>query len=81
MPIYEFRCLQCSTCFEFLLIKSDDQAQMRCPECRSEDFERILSTPSQCMGNSPAKSAGVRQESRRCAGGSCSTWELPGHAR
>jgi putative FmdB family regulatory protein len=81
MPIYEFKCLQCGDCFEFLLMKPDDQTEMRCPKCRSEDFERILSCTSYCLGNGAAKSTGVRQESRQCSGGSCSTWELPGHSR
>ena len=81
MPIYEFKCHKCNECFEILVMTSDDRVELRCPHCRSEDFERILS----CANVSASGSSGPREEikaqSRKCSGGSCTTIELPGHSR
>jgi putative FmdB family regulatory protein len=41
MPIYEFRCLKCNDCFEFLLRNQEEQIELRCPKCKSEEFERV----------------------------------------
>lgn len=43
MPIYEYSCRACAHQFEALVRGSKIPA---CPECRSEDLERLLSLPS-----------------------------------
>ena len=45
MPIYEFRCLKCNDCFEFLSMNQDDQVELRCPKCKSEDFSVLRGIP------------------------------------
>jgi putative FmdB family regulatory protein len=40
MPIYEYKCKQCSGEFE-ALVRSDTVAQ--CPKCHSRDLEKLLS--------------------------------------
>lgn len=40
MPIYEYECRGCGHCFELLVRASTIPA---CPECQSEDLEKILS--------------------------------------
>jgi putative FmdB family regulatory protein len=40
MPIYEYTCRKCKREFEQLVRKGDVPA---CPECSSEDLERMLS--------------------------------------
>ena len=80
MPIYEFKCLTCNEHFEFLFLKSDDEIEPRCPKCKSEDFERVVSTTNYSIGNSKGGS-GVKSESRTCSSGSCTTYEIPGHSR
>lgn len=83
MPIYEFKCLKCKDLFEILVIKTDDQTEMRCPKCQSEEFERVMSVShystngnaAGCAGKSPA---GV--QTRTCSGGSCTTYNIPGPA-
>jgi len=40
MPIYEYKCKQCSGEFE-ALVRSDTVAQ--CPKCQSTDLEKLLS--------------------------------------
>ena len=81
MPIFEFKCLQCNECFEILVMSSDETADMHCPHCQSEDFERILSCTSHSISGGSGSGEGVKSQSRTCSGGSCTTIELPGHSR
>lgn len=79
MPIYEFRCTNCSELFELLVIKADDQTEMCCPKCKSEEFERVMSTTNFTMsggGGSSAKKPSA--QTRTCSGGSCTTYDIPG---
>jgi putative FmdB family regulatory protein len=43
MPMYEYRCQKCSTRFEMLRRMADADCDLECPECRSEEVERLLS--------------------------------------
>ena len=81
MPIFEFKCLQCNECFEILVMHSDETAEMRCPHCQSENFERILSCTSHSISGGSGAGEGIKTQSRECSGGSCATIELPGHSR
>ena len=81
MPIFEFKCSQCNECFEILVMQSDDTVEMKCPHCRSEDFERILSCTSYSMSADSGSGEGIKSQSRTCSGGNCATIELPGHSR
>jgi len=81
MPIYEFRCLKCNEIFELLTVKTEDEMEMKCPHCGSEDFERVLSTTSYTMGFGKGESARPKVQSRECASGTCSTITLPGHSK
>ncbi|MCP4693671.1 MAG: zinc ribbon domain-containing protein [Desulfobacterales bacterium] len=79
MPIYEFKCLECEEYFEMLMMKNEDQAEMKCPKCESESFERILSTMSYAMGAGAAGAQkGASSQTRNCSSGSCTTYEIPG---
>ncbi len=80
MPIYEFKCLECNEFFEILVTRSDEDVEMACPKCRAENFERILSSTNYAMGCGGAAS-GIKTQTRECSGGSCSTYEVPGHTR
>ena len=81
MPIYEFKCSQCNHFFEILTTRSDDgQEEVGCPQCRSQAFERVLSRTSYTMGSgASAGAAGPSVQTRQCASGSCTTYDLPGH--
>ena len=81
MPIYEFRCLKCNDCFEFLLMNQDEQVELKCPKCMSEDFERGLSVAGHCIGSAPSKSESSGAQTRSCPSGSCTSYDLPGHSR
>ena len=83
MPIYEFKCLKCEEYMEILVMGAEDnQVDMKCRKCGSEELERILSTTSYSVaGGGGAAKSGPSTESRTCSGGSCTTWNLPGHSR
>lgn len=81
MPIYEFRCLKCDEYLELLVMNSDEEIDLKCRTCNSKDMERIISTTSYSMGSESGKSTGLNTQSRTCSGGSCTTYEIPGHAR
>jgi putative FmdB family regulatory protein len=80
MPIYEFKCLECQEFTEILVMGADDtRVEMKCGKCGSESLERILSSTHFSMGSGGPGKAGASTESRTCSGGSCTTWNLPGH--
>ena len=82
MPIYEFKCLKCNEFFEIITTSASQDVEMACPKCKSENFERVLSTTSYTMGSAGGgKPAGVKTESRTCSSGSCTIYELPGLTR
>jgi putative FmdB family regulatory protein len=79
MPLYEFKCSKCEHFFEILVMSEKDQVEMKCPQCNSEEFERVLSTTSYLMGNGAGGGDnGVSSQTRTCSGGSCTTYDIPG---
>ena len=44
MPLYEYRCRTCGKNFEMLRRMQDADRELSCPDCRSEEVERMLST-------------------------------------
>ena len=44
MPLYEYRCQKCGKTFEMLRRMQDADRETECPECRSDEVERLLST-------------------------------------
>jgi len=79
MPIYEFKCLKCEAFFEILVMNQDENVAMKCPECDSEDFERVISTTSHTINPSPSSGqTGATSQTRTCSSGSCTTYTIPG---
>lgn len=82
MPIYEFKCLKCNEYMEVLIMgANDEQMEMKCKSCGSEELERILSSTNFSMAGGSTVKSSPSTESRTCSGGSCTTWNLPGHSR
>lgn len=81
MPIFEFRCIDCTECFEILVMNREDHVDLRCPKCTSQEIERVMSTSCYAMGEGGGKRQGVAVQDRSCSSGSCTTWEIPGHSR
>lgn len=79
MPIYEFRCLKCGEKVEILFRSSSDKVEMKCAACGSPNLERMMSASNFSVpGGGGGESAGVQSTSRSCAGGSCTTYDIPG---
>ena len=81
MPIYEFKCLKCQEYFELLVMSQDEELELRCPKCGSEDFERIISTTSHVMGSGSGSSQKANVKTRTCSTGTCTTYDIPGPSR
>jgi putative FmdB family regulatory protein len=81
MPIFEFKCLECENFFEILVLNNDEKAKMNCPECEAENFERVLSTTNFTMGiKSSSGENSIGSKTRKCAAGSCTTYDIPGQS-
>ncbi|MCP4745846.1 MAG: zinc ribbon domain-containing protein [Desulfobacteraceae bacterium] len=82
MPIYEFKCHKCNECTEILVMgENDKDIEMKCSSCGQGPLERILSTASYAISGSGPGGSQANTQSRTCSGGSCTTWNLPGHSR
>jgi putative FmdB family regulatory protein len=81
MPIYEYKCLKCQEYFELLVMSQDEELELRCPKCGSENFERILSTTNFATTGSSDGSKKVDVKTRTCSTGSCTTYTVPGPTR
>jgi putative FmdB family regulatory protein len=69
MPVYEYRCADCSTTFE-KLIRNSEQKPGACPSCGKEQVSRVFST---FAVNVAASSSAPRCENPRPGCGRCST--------
>ncbi len=49
MPIYEYECTACKRIFSTLLLKRDEEAQVRCDRCGSSELQRLISRVSYHM--------------------------------
>lgn len=79
MPIYEFKCLGCGQIFELLKLKKEDEKSgMKCPKCKSDEVERILSSVSFIASGDGKKS---KHAVKSCGSGSCASFEIPGPKR
>lgn len=78
MPIYEFKCLKCEAFFEILVMNENENAEMKCPACESEDFERVISATSHTINGPSSGQQGATSQTRTCSSGSCTTYTIPG---
>uniref|UniRef100_A0A7V5XF73 Zinc ribbon domain-containing protein n=1 Tax=Thermodesulfobacterium geofontis TaxID=1295609 RepID=A0A7V5XF73_9BACT len=44
MPIYEFSCLNCGEIFEKLVLKNEEEQELKCPYCRSQNIKKLISS-------------------------------------
>jgi putative FmdB family regulatory protein len=81
MPIYEFRCVECGHIFEMLFVKSDDPAELECPQCHCHSVDRLLSKSSYTVGAGPGKNE-PRITTKSCGSSNeCVTLDLPGPSK
>ncbi|MBA3034987.1 MAG: zinc ribbon domain-containing protein [Desulfobacterium sp.] len=81
MPIYEFKCLKCDEFFELILMNKDEEAELKCPKCSSEEFERVISATNFSMGAGSGANTSLSSQTRACSSGSCTTYDIPGHTK
>lgn len=82
MPIFEFRCLKCGKIFEKLFINSNEEVNIECPECKSDAFERVISSTNYVMGGGKKGGSKPQVTTKSCSPGSgCTTLEIPGPER
>ncbi len=73
MPIYEYKCNDCGRVQEFLVI-GGSETRIVCPDCGSENMEKVLSPASFINAGSyrsPGKTCCGRDE--RCDSPPCAT--------
>jgi putative FmdB family regulatory protein len=69
--------MKCGNVFEKILVRSDDKADMECPDCRSDVLERVVSRTSHKMARGSGEQP--RVTTRSCgSGGSCLSVDIPG---
>jgi putative FmdB family regulatory protein len=73
MPVYDFKCQKCGKVSEFLLSNSLDSRTLDCPDCGSQQLERLISAPRLLRDkiNAPGTTCCGRTE--RCETPPCST--------
>lgn len=80
MPIYEFKCSRCGAVREYFFKSSNEQVELRCEQCGSEEMERIVSRTSHFV--KPSAGEGPSVTARSCKpGSSCTSIDLPGYSR
>ncbi|MCF8262397.1 MAG: zinc ribbon domain-containing protein [Melioribacteraceae bacterium] len=70
MPIFEYKCQECDTKFDFLHKSVNNIQSVNCPSCNSENAKKLLSTFSS-VGESSGDFGGS------CSDGSCAIPSAP----
>jgi putative FmdB family regulatory protein len=81
MPIFEFKCQDCDQYIELLVMNKQDEVEVICSHCGSENLERILSTTNHAVSGGGAGApagSGTTSQTRTCSSGSCTTYTIPG---
>jgi putative FmdB family regulatory protein len=72
MPIYDFRCRECDKVSEIFLRSANDQV-VRCPDCGSENMERLITASYMIKMGAPAPGTTCCGRTERCEAPPCST--------
>ncbi|TET93357.1 MAG: zinc ribbon domain-containing protein [Desulfobacteraceae bacterium] len=43
MPLYEYRCQLCGREFQYLVLKKEDEENLRCPGCKESNLKKLVS--------------------------------------
>ena len=70
MPLYEYECKKCGSCFEELVFNSSEK--VACPECSSKRVSRLM---SKCAFKSGGKfvSTSDKSDCSGCTSSNCSS--------
>ncbi|MCF8011467.1 MAG: zinc ribbon domain-containing protein [Clostridiales bacterium] len=79
MPIFEFRCQDCGKLFEKLHINPKEEIKLECPDCKSQNLQRVISKTNYTTGSGQNDTKKPSISSKSCgSGNNCSTIEFPG---
>ena len=68
MPLYEYKCNDCNKIFEVFHKSSVNLEKVQCPECKSEDYKKLLSAFAPSVKGEPA----MTFTDPMCSNGGCS---------
>ncbi|UCC94533.1 MAG: zinc ribbon domain-containing protein [Candidatus Omnitrophota bacterium] len=68
MPLYTYVCKRCSKSFEILVSFSRQRGEAKCPECGSNNTEKVFGSFSVS-----GSTKGTSSKCSSCSGGNCST--------
>jgi len=43
MPIYEYQCISCEIQFQHLILKTDEERDLQCPNCGDHHLKKLIS--------------------------------------
>ena len=69
MPIFEYMCKNCNSKFELLVRSQDSEEHLKCPQCDSEDLQKMFSA----FGMKSSSSGHSCSSDHSCGCGSCSS--------
>jgi len=72
MPIYEFKCEECGKVSE-LFLRSTNHQSTRCPECGSENLERLFSASYMIKMDASEPGTTCCGRTERCESPPCAT--------
>lgn len=70
MPIFEYKCLQCQSEFEKLVFGNSENGIV-CPDCQSEDVEKLFSAFSGVSRSSDGSTHSMSSGCSSCSASSC----------
>ena len=74
MPIYDYKCRECGKVSEVLLRTADDRS-IRCPDCGSNNLERLISASRMIAADSRSPGSTCCGRAERCDMPPCSSGE------
>jgi putative FmdB family regulatory protein len=71
MPIYAYKCEECSTKYEVFHKVKENLDDVICPSCESKKAKKLMSAPSVCCSSSSSSYSSGMPAMPPCAGGAC----------
>jgi len=75
MPIYDYKCRECGRVSEIFL-RSPDSEDIKCPDCGSNNLERLISASYMIKMNAPMPGTTCCGRAERCETPPCSTGDV-----
>ena len=73
MPIFEYKCLKCESEFEKLVFGASSENGIQCPDCQSEEIERMFSCFNGVSRSSDGSTRPMSSGCSSCQASSCAS--------